>query len=736
MLVFAFLLVAGFPAPAAAQDNTAPPAAPPRDPQALAARFLGASGDAPTSPLTPMYRAGDTLDFWVTKNGSSTPVRVSATLVAATPILYMWVEDGITADTEGIADVALQLSRVLFFYRMRTNFREAPFLPSIGEIMDFDDLLPLPDVDADEHIYVLYTTDLPEQRETVRNPIDSLPVEYASYSNQHELLYVNMTPYPDRPLADPVFASMIVRGIYRLVMNTNYPQQAAWLTESLNWSLLFAIQDAQVPAESITAFLEAPDTPLLQAGLTNALLGSQQMFLAYLQQRYGGDIYRDLFMQDSAGIAVLDAVLTSNEMSDPATGAPVTARDAFADFVMTNTLNFAFGDRRYVHSLLQLENTQRSSANPLTPPINVNGLTVSQFGTQVYAYSSEQAETVEVRFDGDPTIARLPMNIEHDPTNRYYWSGRAADSNPTITRAVDLSGVESATLTFDAWYNLSTGWNYSYVSVSGDGGATWQPLPASTTRTDNPYGAAYGVGLTGISASSPDPVPFPALGVTMANDGVTILETSPDGAAATAGIEAGDILIGYDGQVWERIPNILVFLSNFAPGDTVNFRVQRGDEKLDIPVELRQHPTRLALPIPGWMAQTVDLSAYAGQQILLRFETVTLPERQDNGFAIDNLAIPEIDWTDDAEGDTAGWTLDGWTQVDNRLPQQWIVQAATSGGDTTQPRVQRLIDYDDDSKSGSWRFALGAGETLLITVSAANDDTSERATFSLGLQRD
>ncbi|MCC6804368.1 MAG: hypothetical protein IT319_15910, partial [Anaerolineae bacterium] len=130
-LIFAFLLVTGFSIPAAAQDDAAP-TAPPRDPQALAARFLGASGDTPAVPLTPIYRAGDTLDFWVTKNGSSTPVRVSATLVTATPILYIWVEQGITADTDGIADVALQLSRVLFFYRMRTNYREAPFLPSTG----------------------------------------------------------------------------------------------------------------------------------------------------------------------------------------------------------------------------------------------------------------------------------------------------------------------------------------------------------------------------------------------------------------------------------------------------------------------------------------------------------------------------------------------------------------------------------------------------------------------------
>ena len=48
------------------------------------------------------------------------------------------------------------------------------------------------------------------------------------------------------------------------------------------------------------------------------------------------------------------------------------------------------------------------------------------------------------------------------------------------------------------------------------------------------------------------------------------------------------------------------------------------------------------------------------RRILLRFEAVTLPGHEDQGFAIDNIAIPAINFSDDAEGTLNGWTVYGW----------------------------------------------------------------------------
>lgn len=728
ILILVFLSLTLSAGGAAAQDTAV------RDPKALAERFSGYRGEAIELPLTPLYRVGDTMEFWVSKNSSETPVRISATLAALTPDVYIWVEDGIETTT-ALQERARLFSQAIFFYRQRDLYREPTSLPSGDTLNDFTDLLPLPDVDNDPHLYILFATDLRESREATFNPIDSLPVELAQYSNQHEILTVDTSGLPGAALTDPIYASTIVRGIYRWIMNNNIPQQPNWLTEAFNWALLFAIQQQPVSQENLGAYLQAPDTSLIQQPTLTTLaqaIGEQQLFLAYLLQRYGDNVYTDLFMQTGEGVSALDTVLAQRNIIDSATGAPVTARDAFADFVLTNILNIPFGDARYAHSVLQLP--QRASPTELSLPSGQLSGSVNQFGAQYFVYTAESAETISVSFDGSPTAARVPMPFATDPTNRFYWTGGDDDRNPTLTRTVDLSGVENATLTFDAWYALMPGWNYGYVSASRDGGATWDILSATNTSADNPFGAAYGEGFTGISSSA-EVRPFPIMGVVISG-GDLVTEVTAGSPADEAGILPNDLIVGYEGHEWLYEADVIGLLTEYAPGDTLNLLIERDGERLDIPVVLRAHPTRIAVPFPRWMPQTVDLTAYAGEEILLRFETVTLPGREDRGFAVDNLAIAEIGWSDDAEGNADGWTVNGWQQVDNQMRQQWLVQAITGGTETQAPRVQRLIDWNADVSNGQWRFTLGAGETFLLAVSGVNDDTAERAAYSLGVERE
>lgn len=706
-----------------------------RDPQALAERYLGYQGDLLIPPLTPIYRVGDEAQFWVGKAGSDTPTRVNATLAAAAPNVYLWVEDGVLPRAN-LAQTAQQLSQVTTLFRLRDNYRPQTLLPGVGSVSDPSDLLPVPDVDNDPHLFILFTTDLSEDRNAIHNPLDSLPVELAPYSNQHEMLYMNTSSYADTPLNDPLYLTTLARGIYRWIMNINVPQQAAWLTDALNWLLLLNLQQTQVGADSVTAFLQAPDTPLIQPPTLTSqtqTLGEQQLFLGYFLQRYGNAPFNNLFLQAGSGISPLDAVLSRHDVTDPVSGAQVSGRDAFADFVVTNGMNLAFGDGRYYHSALELQQGLVAAATLLDPQSELNDLSVNQFGTQYFRYAPAEAQTVTIRFGGSETVARLPMPADRDPADRFYWSGRAVDQNPTLTRTIDLRDKERATLTFDLWHDLAPGWNYGYVSVSTDDGATWDALAATTASPNNRYGVAYGAGFTGISNPA-EPHPFPIMGVVIGGDGITASDVAAGSPAALAGMRPGDVIIGYDNHEWEETPNILGLLANYLPGDTLHLYTQRGDQRLDIPVVLGAHPTRIVEPAPLWQAQSVDLSPYAGQEIMLRFEAVTLPGREDQGIGIDNIAIPEIDFRDDAEASAESWTVAGWQQVDNQLPQHWIVQAATSGTQTSYPRVQTLVEPDDITTSGEWRIALEANETLTLAVSGANDDTTERAAFSLGFK--
>ncbi|REJ05740.1 M6 family metalloprotease domain-containing protein [Microbacterium bovistercoris] len=66
-----------------------------------------------------------------------------------------------------------------------------------------------------------------------------------------------------------------------------------------------------------------------------------------------------------------------------------------------------------------------------------------------------------------------------------WWTSSADDLNTTLTRAVDLSGVRSATVTAKAWYDIETAYDFLYAEYSTDGGQNWiqagKPIDGSSS---------------------------------------------------------------------------------------------------------------------------------------------------------------------------------------------------------------------------------------------------------------
>ena len=103
---------------------------------------------------------------------------------------------------------------------------------------------------------------------------------------------------------------------------------------------------------------------------------------------------------------------------------------------------------------------------------------------------------------------------------------------------------------------------------------------------------------------------------------------------------------------------------------------------------------------PAWTNERVDLSAFAGKQILLRFETVTDDAYNGPGFLLDNIAIPQIGFQDGGENGTNGWQAAGWVLTDNTLAERWLVEVVTQGKDGL--KVQQMQVGPD----GQGRLAL------------------------------
>jgi immune inhibitor A len=93
---------------------------------------------------------------------------------------------------------------------------------------------------------------------------------------------------------------------------------------------------------------------------------------------------------------------------------------------------------------------------------------------------------------------------------------------------------------------------------------------------------------------------------------------------------------------------------------------------------------------PAWVKQAADLSAYAGKKIQLRFEYVTDAALNFDGFAVDDISIPELGFADDAETDT-GWTANGFIRSSNVVKQRYIVQVIHYGA---TPTVDRHVVED------------------------------------------
>ena len=132
---------------------------------------------------------------------------------------------------------------------------------------------------------------------------------------------------------------------------------------------------------------------------------------------------------------------------------------------------------------------------------------------------------------------------------------------------------------------------------------------------------------------------------------------------------------------------------------------------------------------PAWVEQSVDLGAFAGKEVQLRFQYVTDGALNLHGMAIDDIEIAEIGWRDDAEADR-DWKANGFVRSTNLVKQRFVVQLIRFGARATVERHAvpdgRLeLSYD---ASGDRRPPL-----LVVTAFAAR--TTRPATFTVEVRR-
>jgi hypothetical protein len=130
-----------------------------------------------------------------------------------------------------------------------------------------------------------------------------------------------------------------------------------------------------------------------------------------------------------------------------------------------------------------------------------------------------------------------------------------------------------------------------------------------------------------------------------------------------------------------------------------------------------------------WVSESIDISSYAGEEILLRFEYVTDPILTYGGLALDDITIPELDFFDGAEEDTEQRIAEGFTRATASISQMWHLQHITYSEDG--PQVQNLPV--DSSGELLLTFESRTQRPSILIVAATAPTTLEKAAYELNV---
>ncbi|MCB8987986.1 MAG: immune inhibitor A [Ardenticatenaceae bacterium] len=550
---------------------------PPHDYFETSQRLMSNKNDERTIH-TPTYQLGDQQTF-VTDDG-----RIQATLLGLTDHAYFWVEDSLDYSQQDVQAAADRL--------------ETEFYPRLVNLFGQE---WQPGVDNDPHFTILHLSGASNNSELgYFSSVDEYPRSLYSDSNQQEMVYLIMG---NLELGEDLYYGTLVHEIQHLIQWYVDPNEATWLNEGLSQlAEIYLGFDTATPID----YTRRPETQLntwdYESDYVDAHYSAAYLYSVYLWEQLGEQAIQELSRHPANGLAGVNAILQGYAPDR-------SLADFTADWAAANFLDDPAAGPRYNYDSLDLGRPSFDWRIKQLPQAATSEL--DQFG--VHYIDLDFRGPVNITFAGD-TMTQL---IDSAPTSgEQMWYAPAQDeTDARLTAVFDLTALSSATLNFTAWYDLEEEYDYAYVSVSPDGGQSWELL--------TPYHAV-----------------------------------------------AGEYGPGFNG---------------------------RSDATKD-------HQN-------GWIKEQISLNRFVGQQVMVRFDVLTDSAVSGRGFALDDIAIPELGYADDVESSRPEWAADGFVQVGWQLPQLWAVELIEGG---PAPTVTRLPL--NELNQGQWSVEIGKGGGTLAII--------------------
>ncbi len=425
------------------------------------------------------FQINDLLDFIVNKDLAGDNRALPARLRHISENAYWWTSATTRAEDDQIITAAQNFEEQIVQINRQIFGREL-----------------LLGVDNDPRIHILLVEE-PGWGDTIgySSIIHKYPSNIAPLSNQKEMIFVNLGAVS---IESKVFAGELAHEYNQLIHWNQDPNEDLWLKEAMSKLARFlsgapprsntlGLTNAELFAEYPSIQLTSrPEQRFEQSDkLSFAHNAAERLFAVYLLEQYGSQLIKDIVKNPAPG------VLGIREELAKLPGSP-SFEDVYATWTVANLLNrtslavgqYGYQKVRPVPPLLEL--VRSFDGEPLADQL-------PPYGARYYEVLHK--EPVRVNFIGS-TLARLTP--ADPPSGEYAWySNRGDETEFTLTRTLDLSSLDEATLKFKTWYQLEEFYDFAYLEVSTDGGSTWEILDTIHGTDQDPNNLSLGVGYTG-----------------------------------------------------------------------------------------------------------------------------------------------------------------------------------------------------------------------------------------------
>ncbi|GMQ78105.1 MAG: immune inhibitor A [Anaerolineae bacterium] len=385
------------------------------------------------------FEIGDSYNFWTDQG------KTEATLMAISTHAYFWFESSLVVDRDEVLEASMRFEED--YYSKLTDLWGIEWRPGMDNDPRFSILHLANFVDDDELGYF--------------DSGDEYPSSINDASNEQEIVYLNMDALS---LGSDIYFATLTHEVQHLIQWNNDPNETAWLNEGLS-----QLSELLLEFNTVDTLSDYAANPNIQLNVWDyddeeiryAHYGAAYLFSVYLWERLGAQAISELAQSSRNGIASISLIL---EKYLPETN----LIEFFGSWTVANYLENNEQKGQYSYSSIELIRPVHSFEIDSAPTEKVDQ--IEQFSAEYIRLNLR--DTINISFVGD--IGTELINAAPHSGQQMWFASATDDLDAYLIYEFDLSEVAYANLEFWAWYDLEREYDFAYISVSTDGGVSWE----------------------------------------------------------------------------------------------------------------------------------------------------------------------------------------------------------------------------------------------------------------------